>query len=166
MLGWLHYSRSKSHNCGFCCGVPGTGKYWAHFSLAVHPLYQNRGIGSALLKEIIDVFRKFNAVEVVLEVRLGNLKARKFYESHGFEETGIAEKYYNDGRMLFDEIEYHITNPVSLFGLALIRIKFLIFDGAPVQPLSWSHLPQILSSLSARGILHRAASTSPHSSAR
>ena len=86
---------------GFVVGFlsqEGTGRI---FSLAVHPLYQNRGIGSALLKEIIDVFRKFNAVEVVLEVRLGNLKARKFYESHGFEETGIAEKYYNDGENAF-----------------------------------------------------------------
>ncbi len=86
---------------GFVVGFlaqEGTGRI---FSLAVHPLYQNRGIGSALLKEIIDIFRKSNVVEVVLEVHLGNLKAKRFYERHGFEETGIADKYYSDGENAF-----------------------------------------------------------------
>ena len=86
---------------GFAVGFlaqEGTGRI---FSLAVHPLYQNRGMGSALLKEIIDVFTKSGVAEVVLEVRLGNFKAKRFYERHGFEETGIAEKYYNDGESAF-----------------------------------------------------------------
>jgi ribosomal-protein-alanine N-acetyltransferase len=86
---------------GFAVGFidqAGTGRI---FSLAVHPLYQNRGIGSALLKEMIDVFLKSNVVEVILEVRLGNLKAKRFYERHGFVQTGIAEKYYNDGESAF-----------------------------------------------------------------
>ncbi len=86
---------------GFVVGFlaqEGTGRI---FSLAVHPLYQNRGIGSALLREIIAVFQKSGVVEVVLEVRLGNLKARRFYERHGFEETGIAERYYSDGESAF-----------------------------------------------------------------
>ena len=82
---------------GFVVGFlaqEGTGRI---FSLAVHPLYQNRGIGSALLREIIDVFRKTGVVEVVLEVRVGNLKAVRFYERHGFVRTGVAEKYYGNG---------------------------------------------------------------------
>ncbi len=86
---------------GFVVGFlaqEGTGRI---FSLAVHPLYQNRGIGSALLKEIIDVFRKSNVNEVVLEVRLGNLRAKKFYERHAFVQTGIAETYYSDGENAF-----------------------------------------------------------------
>ncbi len=67
------------------------------FSFAVHPSYRNRGIGSALLKEIIDIFSRYGVSEIILEVRLGNIKARRFYEKHGFYRTGIAEKYYTDG---------------------------------------------------------------------
>lgn len=66
------------------------------FSLAILPKYQNMGIGSALLKEIIDVFRKMKVSEIILEVRAGNKKAKRFYQKHGFYQTGILEKYYND----------------------------------------------------------------------
>ncbi len=72
----------------------GTGRI---FSLAVRPAYQGRGAGSALLKELAGIFRNFGAVEIILEVRSGNIRARKFYEKHGFYQTGVAEKYYNDG---------------------------------------------------------------------
>jgi ribosomal-protein-alanine N-acetyltransferase len=72
----------------------GTGRV---FSLAVHPAYQGRGAGSALLKELAGIFRNLGAVEIILEVRSGNIRARKFYEKHGFYQTGIVEKYYNDG---------------------------------------------------------------------
>ncbi len=72
----------------------GTGRV---FSLAVHPAYQGRGAGSALLKELAGIFRTFGAVEIILEVRSSNTRARKFYEKHGFYQTGIVEKYYNDG---------------------------------------------------------------------
>ncbi|MGB8216710.1 MAG: ribosomal protein S18-alanine N-acetyltransferase [Candidatus Methanoperedens sp.] len=66
------------------------------FSLAVHPSYQNRGVGGNLLKEIIWILQRFGVTEIILEVRSGNVKARRFYERHGFRQTGIKEKYYND----------------------------------------------------------------------
>ncbi|VVB91124.1 putative N-acetyltransferase [uncultured archaeon] len=72
----------------------GTGRV---FSLAVHPAYQGRGAGSALLKELAGIFSNLGAVEIILEVRSGNIRAKKFYEKHGFYQTGIVEKYYNDG---------------------------------------------------------------------
>ncbi|MCZ7369834.1 MAG: ribosomal protein S18-alanine N-acetyltransferase [Candidatus Methanoperedens sp.] len=86
---------------GFVVGFmtsQGTGRI---FSLAIDPKYQNRKIGSLLLNEIIDVIRKFGAMEIILEVRANNIKARRFYEKHGFFQTGIAEKYYNDGESAF-----------------------------------------------------------------
>ncbi len=66
------------------------------FSLAVHPSYQNRGVGGNLLKEIIWILQRFGVIEIILEVRSGNVKARRFYERHGFRQIGIKEKYYND----------------------------------------------------------------------
>ncbi len=71
------------------------------FSLAVLPAYQNRGIGSSLLKEIIEVFREIKVPEIILEVRQGNVKAKRFYERHGFIATDVMEKYYNDGESAY-----------------------------------------------------------------
>ncbi len=82
---------------GFVVGFMAAEETGRIFSLAVDPKYQNRGIGAFLLKEIIDVFKKAGAGEIILEVRMGNIKAKRFYERHGFYQTGIAEKYYNDG---------------------------------------------------------------------
>jgi ribosomal-protein-alanine N-acetyltransferase len=82
---------------GFVVGFLNSETSGRIFSLAVNPSYQNRRIGSALLKEMIDVFRSMRVSEIILEVRLGNLKARRFYERHGFCETGVVEKYYNNG---------------------------------------------------------------------
>jgi|SRR3972149_3743584 len=82
---------------GYIVGFLPSGKTGRIFSLAVLPEYRNRMIGSALLEEIISILREMKAAEIVLEVRSGNLKARKFYETHGFYKTGIQKGYYNDG---------------------------------------------------------------------
>jgi len=74
--------------------TPNTGRV---FSLAVHPAYQNRRIGGFLLSEIVTTFRNFGVFEIILEVRETNLKAKRFYERHGFVKTGSAERYYFDG---------------------------------------------------------------------
>jgi len=68
------------------------------FSLAVHPSYQRRSVGSHLLKEIIHIFNERGVLEIILEVRMDNTKAKRFYERHGFFQFGIAEKYYNDAQ--------------------------------------------------------------------
>lgn len=82
---------------GFVVGFLNSETTGHIFSLAVHPSYQNRKLGSALLKDIIQVFRRIGVSEIILEVRKGNAKARNFYERRGFQQNGIAEKYYNDG---------------------------------------------------------------------
>lgn len=82
---------------GFVVGFLSSETTGRIFSLAVHPSYQNRKLGSALLKDIIKVFQGIGVSEIILEVRIGNVKARKFYERHGFHQTGVVEKYYNDG---------------------------------------------------------------------
>ncbi len=66
------------------------------FSLAVHPAYRNRRVGSYLLKELINIFCMLGVLEIILEVRSSNTKAKRFYERHGFRKIGILEKYYNN----------------------------------------------------------------------
>lgn len=81
---------------GYIAGFLASPEAGRIFSLAVHPAYQNRSIGSYLLKKLINIFRREGALEVILEVRRSNLRAKKFYEKHGFYQTGIVEKYYNN----------------------------------------------------------------------
>jgi len=71
------------------------------FSLAVLPQYRSTGIGGALLKEIIFFFQAAKVREVTLEVRSENVKAKRFYERHGFSQIGVLKKYYNDGGNAF-----------------------------------------------------------------
>ena len=81
---------------GYAAGFLASTEVGRIFSLGVHPAYQNRDIGSSLLKEMINIFREIGVFEIILEVRSSNIKARRFYEKHGFYQTGIAEKYYSD----------------------------------------------------------------------
>ena len=81
---------------GYIAGFQAAQGMGRIFSLAVHPLYQRRKIGSFLLNEIIHLFKEINLTEIILEVRWGNVRAKKFYERHGFFQYDIAEKYYND----------------------------------------------------------------------
>jgi ribosomal-protein-alanine N-acetyltransferase len=81
---------------GYVAGFMASEGVGRIFSLAVHPSYQRRGVGSHLLKEIIILFREMGIQEIILEVRSNNVKAKRFYERHGFFQFGVAEKYYND----------------------------------------------------------------------
>ena len=54
----------------------------------VHPKWQGRGIGSALLLKALDYAKGRNKRLAELWVGVGNLKAKRFYEKFGFEERG------------------------------------------------------------------------------
>lgn len=58
---------------------------------------QNKGIGAALLGDGLSRLELQNGDRCFLEVREGNISARKFYESHGFSQYGNRKRYYADG---------------------------------------------------------------------
>ena len=64
---------------------------------AVDVAFRGRGIGASLL----DAFRRRCMMEGVgvmqLEVRIENVTAMRFYESHGFTRIGHLENFYADG---------------------------------------------------------------------
>jgi len=63
-------------------------------NLAVGPNARRRGVGAALLAEVIDWGRSFRAGRALLEVRSSNLAALQFYERHNFQATGRRPRYY------------------------------------------------------------------------
>ena len=59
--------------------------------------YQGRGIGSMMLKFIINEFIKMGVLEISLEVRASNYVAQRVYEKMGFRKAHIRKEYYHDG---------------------------------------------------------------------
>lgn len=63
-------------------------------NLAVAPEGWGGGIGRALLDAALDEGRRRGIEAVYLEVRDSNLRARRLYQSRGFEEIGRRKSYY------------------------------------------------------------------------
>ncbi len=69
-------------------------------NLAVHPQWNNRGLGRALLRRALDQAERLGAESVYLEVRPSNTPAVHLYRSQGFRRVGRRRDYYPtiDGR--------------------------------------------------------------------
>lgn len=65
-------------------------------TLAVHPDYQRRGIGTRMLEEAIAVAVKSRIAFLTLEVRVSNEGAQRIYERFGFRGAGLRKDYYTD----------------------------------------------------------------------
>jgi ribosomal-protein-alanine N-acetyltransferase len=66
-------------------------------TIAVVPELEGRGIGSALLTQLIEEARRRGAEDVLLEVRADNPRAQQLYRRFGFEQIHLRRKYYRDG---------------------------------------------------------------------
>lgn len=66
-------------------------------SIAVCEQAQRKGIGSKLIQAGLSLLDLDKSDCCFLEVRENNIKARTFYEKHGFTLFGIRKKYYADG---------------------------------------------------------------------
>jgi len=63
-------------------------------SIVVAPQLRSRGIGTALLAEVIHRARAQGARQLDLEVRASNTAAMRLYQRLGLRETGRREGYY------------------------------------------------------------------------
>lgn len=63
-------------------------------NFAVRPTHRRQGIGAALLQSAFEWAKSLELQRAFLEVRLSNLAALRFYESHNFEVTGRRPRYY------------------------------------------------------------------------
>jgi ribosomal-protein-alanine N-acetyltransferase len=63
-------------------------------NLAVEPRHRRRGLGQALLDDMLGALRARGITEVFLEVRVSNQPARQLYERAGFRPAGMRRAYY------------------------------------------------------------------------
>ncbi|TET43461.1 ribosomal-protein-alanine N-acetyltransferase [Candidatus Aerophobetes bacterium] len=74
--------------------------YWklaneAHLvNLAVYPAFRRKGLGSKLLKYVLEKAQNQGLDTITLEVRRFNLAAQKFYERFDFKKIAIRPGYY------------------------------------------------------------------------
>ena len=76
-------------------GIVSVGAEECHLlNICVHPEYQRRGLGRALINFLLLLARRKHAQVALLEVRVSNIAAYKLYMQLGFDEIGIRKDYY------------------------------------------------------------------------
>ena len=83
------------------CRVAAFCAFWLVFdeihinNLAVLPQFRGRGMGSAVLRHVLEKARKLGGTRATLEVRASNEGARRLYERLGFSVAGVRQNYYS-----------------------------------------------------------------------
>jgi [ribosomal protein S18]-alanine N-acetyltransferase len=67
-------------------------------NVAVHPRHRGGAIGRRLVEAVLDGGRATGARVVYLEVRAGNVAARRLYRRLGFRDLGVRRAYYGPGQ--------------------------------------------------------------------
>lgn len=65
-------------------------------NITVEDKFRRKGLGSILIKYIIDMSYAMKIKKIFLEVRASNYPAISLYEKFGFKKTGIRKKYYSN----------------------------------------------------------------------
>lgn len=83
-------------------GFPRRMSHCAEFGISVAKSEWGQGIGSALLKKIIE-YAKEHTIELInLEVRSDNRRAVQMYEKNGFRKIGTSPAYFKMGGEYYD----------------------------------------------------------------
>ena len=67
-------------------------------NIATAPEHRRRGVGEALLQEVIRRAKELGLAVLYLEVRASNTPAIALYQKHGFMEVGRRKNYYEKPR--------------------------------------------------------------------
>ena len=82
---------------GYCCRWRVTDEVHL-LNVAVHPEHRGVGHGRELVAAVVDEARRGRARVVFLEVRAGNVVARRLYRQLGFRDLGVRRSYYGPGQ--------------------------------------------------------------------
>lgn len=91
---YLAVVRSSTEEVIGYCGLWGIMGEGAIYNVAVSPDYRNRGVGEAMLTELLDRGRKAGLKDFTLEVRKSNEYAIRLYQKLGFCSEGIRKNFY------------------------------------------------------------------------
>lgn len=80
-------------------------------TIAVARDHWGSGLGAALLTELLRAATAFECTEVLLEVRVDNIRAQKLYERFGFAPIGFRRGYYQPGNV--DALVMRLADPAS-----------------------------------------------------
>ncbi len=67
-------------------------------NVAVSPVLRRQGVGTALIRALLEEGARRRLRFLTLEVRVGNAPARRLYERLGFREAGLRPGYYEKPR--------------------------------------------------------------------
>lgn len=84
---------------GLVCGYLNSTYLFEELNLnriAVSPDFRRRRVGASLLGALIDFCASHGLTRLMLEVREGNLPARRLYESFGFISLGKRKNFYQN----------------------------------------------------------------------
>jgi ribosomal-protein-alanine N-acetyltransferase len=73
------------------------GRYGHVCNLAVVPERRREKIGELLVRTIERQFRRESVISVVLEVRVSNTGAQRFYSHLGYQQVFVIDAYYSNG---------------------------------------------------------------------
>ena len=65
-------------------------------NIAVLPEYRGKGVGKALVEQMIEFAKEMEMIAITLEVRISNYNAQRLYTSYGFKPEGFRKRYYAD----------------------------------------------------------------------
>ena len=96
-VAFLAWKDNEIIGSGSLGGLPRRMSHRASLGLSVAKAHWNKGIGSALLRRVID-WAGENGIEIInLEVRSDNDSAIHLYEKFGFQKTGAVPAYFKIG---------------------------------------------------------------------
>lgn len=93
--GVILVGEEEGRPSGFVCARAVAGE-WEIENIVVAAEQRRRGVGAALLREILLRVREEAGTAVWLEVRESNEAARRIYEKRGFRESGRRRGYYQN----------------------------------------------------------------------
>lgn len=78
-------------------------------TIAVDDRLQGAGLGSALLTDLVEESARRGCSELLLEVRVDNLRAQRLYERFGFRPVGVRRGYYQPANV--DALVMRLDHP-------------------------------------------------------
>lgn len=103
--GAVYYAIHNDRVVGWCDVFPEDNPRQSHrggLGMGLLPDYRGKGIGSMLLKAVLDHAKKSGLEKVQLHVYTSNTPAVALYKKFGFEQEGLIKKYRKLDGQYFD----------------------------------------------------------------